>query len=130
MTSKFVCFSIFLFKLIQALVYTLQNLFDTSWEEMLLGFKRMVSRLYLEWEDCLIQSLKPVEWSYFESICLKTATNSDLRESLFMLSCFLTQKFDQKVIVLIDEYEVPNVCAFDYGYLKIVCSLYILLYNY
>jgi hypothetical protein len=31
-------------------------------------------------------------------------------------------EIDQGVIVLIDEYEVPNLCAFEYGYFKEVRS--------
>ena len=48
----------------------------------------------------------------------------DLEESLYQLSYFLTQKFHKRVIVLIDEYEAPNMRAYEYGYFKEVCSLY------
>jgi hypothetical protein len=36
--------------------------------------------------------------AYFESICLKTATNADLKKSLYHLSYFLRQKFGRKVV--------------------------------
>jgi hypothetical protein len=49
---------------------------------MLSDFKTLVSRLCREWEDCLMQSLKPEDKAYFESIYLKTATNADLKKSL------------------------------------------------
>ena len=69
-----------------------------------------------------MQSLKLLERTYFESICNKTA--ADLTRSLYKLSRFLAQKFRQGVIVLIDEYEVPNNHAYDKGYFDEVCSLY------
>jgi hypothetical protein len=40
------------------------------------------------------------------------------------LSYFLAEKFRQRVIVLIDEYEAPNNRAYDHGYLDEVRSLY------
>ncbi|KAH9974258.1 hypothetical protein BGW80DRAFT_1491217 [Lactifluus volemus] len=79
-------------------------------------FRNLVSDLYGEWEDCLMESLKPSERTYFESVLNKTATRAKLTKSLYYLSKFLTKKFGQKVIVLIDEYEVPNNCAYDHGY--------------
>ena len=56
---------------------------------MLSGFKGLDSILYREWEDCLMQSLKPEDKTYFGSICLKTAN----------LSHFLAQKFNRGVIL-------------------------------
>jgi len=69
-------------------------------------------------------SLDTVDSTYFESIYLKTASQNDYKKSLYNLSNFLTEKFHQKVIVLIDEYEVPNNHAYDYGYFSKVHSIY------
>jgi hypothetical protein len=91
---------------------------------MLSDFKTLVSLLYRGWEDCLMQSLKPGDKTYFDTICLKTATNADLKKSLYKLSYFLRRKFGRKVIVLIDEYEAPFICAYEHGYFDKVRSLY------
>jgi hypothetical protein len=91
---------------------------------MISDFKHLVSTLYEEWRDCLMQSLNPSERTFFESICFRTATNADLKQSLSKLSYFLCRKFDRKVIVLVDEYEGPNNCAFEHGYVGQVRSLY------
>ncbi|KAF8506588.1 hypothetical protein F5888DRAFT_1643615 [Russula emetica] len=104
-----------------------KNLSAFSWEGMLSNFKDLVSDLYMEWEDCLLQSLSPVDKTYFESICLKTATEDELTNSLYRLSKFLTRKFGRKVIVLIDEYEAPINCAFENDYFNEVRSLYLSL---
>jgi len=90
---------------------------------MLSNFGGFVSTLYAKWEDCLMQSLKLPERTYFESIRNKTATAGDLKMSLYNLSEFLAEKFCQEVIVLIDEYEAPNNCAYDHGYFNKVCPL-------
>jgi hypothetical protein len=90
---------------------------------MLSHFRFLVSDLYGEWEDCLMQSLKLPERTYFESIVNMTATEANLKRSLYNLSYFLAEKFCQRVIVLIDEYDVPNNCAYDHGYFDEVRSL-------
>ena len=71
-----------------------------------------------------MHSLVPPQRRYFESILDKAATEVDLQESLYNLSYLLTKKFRQKVIVLIDEYEVPNNCAYEHGYFNDVRSLH------
>ena len=88
-----------------------------------MNFKDLVSVLYMEWRDRLMQSLNPAERTYFESICLMTAADDKLARSLYKLSYFLRRKFGQKAIVLIDEYEVPINCAFDHDYFDKVRSL-------
>ena len=90
---------------------------------MLSKFEDLVSVLYKAWRDCLMQSLDAEERTYYNSISLKTATEDKLARSLYRLSYFLRQKFGQKVIVLIDEYEAPINCAFDHGYYGKVRSL-------
>jgi hypothetical protein len=123
-TSKFVYLPS---KLFRKLAYAKQNLEGKSWEGMLSSFRDFVSDLYAEWEDLLMESLKPSERTYFASICDMTATEDDLMRSLYKLSCFLVRKFRQRVIVLIDEYEVPLHHAYDHGYFDEVRSLYIFL---
>ena len=70
-------------------------------------------------------SLKLPERTYFQSVRNQTATVTDLTDSLYNLSYFLAEKFGQKVIVLIDEYEAPNIRAYEHGYFEEVRSPYI-----
>ncbi len=90
---------------------------------MLSNFKDTVSDLYREWKDCLIQSLNPMEMTYFESICLQTATTAKFSRGLYNLTHFLARKFGRNVIVLIDEYDSPNNFAYERGYFNEVRSL-------
>lgn len=89
---------------------------------MLSHFQHSVSCLYKDWKDCLIQSLKRWDKIYFESICLKTATRSELKMSLYKLSHFVAEKFGREVIVLIDEHDTPFNRAYRYGYFDEVRS--------
>jgi hypothetical protein len=65
---------------------------------MLSNFKDLVSHLYKKWKDSLMQSLDPTDGTYFEAICLKTATEDDLIKSLYNLSYFLAQESGQNVL--------------------------------
>jgi hypothetical protein len=71
-----------------------------------------------------MESLDPDDVTYFESICRKTATDVNLKMSLYLLSHFLRRRFGRKVIVLIDEYEVPIHRALEHDYFNEVCALY------
>ena len=50
--------------------------------------------------------------------CLKKrgSTIIELKESLYRISQCMYQHYHQKVIILIDEYDVPLQCAYEYGY--------------
>ena len=46
----------------------------------------------------------------------KNSSESDLRDALFNISTYLKKHFKQKVIILIDEYDVPLQAAYQNGY--------------
>ena len=90
-----------------------QDITGDSWDGMFRSFRKMISRLYKEWNKYLEQSLDPNEKEFFESIRLNTAHVDDWSESLEELSYFLARKSGRKVMVFIDEYEIPNNRAYD-----------------
>ena len=77
----------------------------------------MVSDLYEESYDYLEQSLNPGEKEFFESIRLNTASVEHWGNSLKQLSSFLAWKSRWRAMVFIDEYEAPNNCAYELGFL-------------
>jgi len=96
----------------------------TSYHVMLDSFKDMVSSLYKSWKGYLWDSLGPEDQNDFQSFVEEKASDAKLSASLKRLSSFLAKKSGRKVIVLIDEYEVPNNCASEYGFLKEVHPLH------
>ena len=50
-------------------------------------------------------------------------TADDIRDSLRMLSSLLCQYYNEKVILLIDEYDVPLDKAFQHNYYREMVSL-------
>jgi hypothetical protein len=103
-------------------IYRTHMFTGDSWEEMLSSFEDLISVLYMDWQYChmCMKFLKPAERTYFESICFKRATKIDLTGSLYKLSRFLAQKFGQRVIVLIDEYEATTNHASEHSYVEIL----------
>lgn len=59
----------------------------------------------------------------FERFLKEKETKDDVRESLKTLSYLLYQHYGQKVILLIDEYDVPLDKAFQHGYYEEMVSL-------
>ena len=59
----------------------------------------------------------------FERFLREQDTLDDVQESLKMLSSLLYQHYGQKVILLIDEYDVPLDKAFQHGYYKEMAAL-------
>lgn len=59
----------------------------------------------------------------FERFLREKETKDDVLESLKMLSYLLCQHYGQKVILLIDEYDVPLNKAFQHGYYEEMVSL-------
>ena len=52
----------------------------------------------------------------FEKLLNRTCTESDIRDSLNLLCALLEKHYGQKVILLIDEYDVPLDKAYAHGY--------------
>ena len=53
------------------------------------------------------------EKQIFNKIIYKTANETEYQESLSKLSKYLQKHFNQKVIILVDEYDAPIISAFN-----------------
>ncbi len=66
----------------------------------------------------LMQSnvLTDYDKSEFEQLLTGEINTDDLEQSLLLLSRMLRKHYSQKVVILIDEYDVPLAKAYDHGY--------------
>ena len=94
---------------------SLKDLKATTWEEMEKDIKSTVASLFLEYED-LYYELGEFDKPLFKKIATKEEGIENLKEALKVLVKILYKKYNQKVVVLIDEYDSPLVSAYINGY--------------
>ena len=89
------------------------------------GMLRRILRAEISRLSFLMQSEQIAEDDKysFERFLNEQDTPDDVRESLKMLSSLLYQHYGQKVILLIDEYDVPLDKAFQHGYYEEMVAL-------
>lgn len=81
------------------------------------SFALLMSEIYKQ-HHYLLEStqLLPSEKEYMQQIINKETDEVELQKSLLLLSSYLYKYHQQKVIILIDEYDVPIQEAYIYGY--------------
>ena len=94
---------------------SLKDLKATTWEIMEKDIKSTVASLFLEYED-LYYELGEFDKPLFKKIATKEEGIENLKEALKVLVKILYKKYNQKVVVLIDEYDSPLVSAYINGY--------------
>ncbi len=96
---------------------TFKDVKEANWESALKKIKRLVQEEFLR-HDYLRQgaSLKTEEREYFSGIAKLTTDQSAYEDSLKSLCRYLARHHDQKVILLIDEYDTPIQAGYVNGY--------------
>ena len=94
---------------------SLKDLKATTWEEMEKDIKSIVASLFLEYE-ALYYELGEFDKPLFKKIATKGVDIENLKEVLKFLTKILYEKYNKKVVVLIDEYDSPLVSAYINGY--------------
>ncbi len=91
-----------------------------SWERFLEESYTLMTSLYIEHEAILLSSdrLLDSQKNIYRKIINKTANQSELENALKFLSGCLEQHYDQKVIILIDEYDTPLNIAYEKDYFE------------
>ena len=94
---------------------SLKDLKALTWEEMEEKITVIVSELFSEY-NYLINELVETDSDKFKKIINENANLSNLGRSLKFLTKILYEKYNKKVVVLIDEYDSPLVSAYINGY--------------
>ena len=81
---------------------------------MMTGIVCMEARRHSNLMDS--DKLSQYDKKLLESLLLKKASEDEIEHSIRILSDLLYKHFGQKVIILIDEYDVPLAKAYEYGY--------------
>lgn len=99
------------------LFITLKDMKNSSYEKQMNRFKEVIclcskSHLELLNSERLLASEKKLFQKYVDN----ETEDNELEKSLFNISYFLYKHYHQKVIILIDEYDVPLQAAYQYNY--------------
>ena len=94
---------------------SLKDLKADNWEKMKIGIKDLLQEVFSE-HKYLIKELDEFDLSLFKKIINKEVELEALKSSLKFLTKILYEKYDKKVVVLIDEYDAPLVSAYHNKY--------------
>ena len=94
---------------------SLKDLKADNWESMLNYLKVLISNLCLE-NRYLLENLDSFDKAIFENYINKNAKIESLKDTLKFLTRILYEKYNKKVIILIDEYDAPLVSAYHNKY--------------
>ena len=94
---------------------SLKDLKARTWETMEKDIKSTVASLFSEYKY-LLKDLDKFDTITFENVIMKNIELENLKEILKFLTKILYEKYNKKVIVLIDEYDSPLVSAYINGY--------------
>ena len=91
----------------------LKRIESDNWEVMYEKIKILFQNLYSQFLY-LRETMNEIQLEQFNAIVKKEATQPELEQALLLLSEILYNKYNEKVIILIDEYDIP----IQKGYLK------------
>ena len=93
---------------------SMKDIKEMSFDGVIIEVKNLLKKIYNQFEF-IREKLNEGELIEFDNIWLGK-NNENLKDSLLNLAIFLRKYYNQKVIVLIDEYDTPLVSAYRYGY--------------
>ena len=107
---------------------SLKDLKAATWEIMEKDIKSTIASLFLEYED-LYYELGEFDKPLFKKIAIKEVDIENLKDALKVLVKILYKKYNEKVVVLIDEYDSPLVSAYINGYYEKVKNFFKTFYS-
>ncbi|QXM06619.1 AAA family ATPase [Crassaminicella indica] len=97
---------------------TFKDIKDGNFQKCYEKMKEIISIEYYKHKYLLDNYLKGIEETYFKKILSMEASQGQYETSLKNLSKFLSEYYNQKTIVLIDEYDTPIQSGYLSGYYK------------
>jgi hypothetical protein len=96
---------------------TFKNIKEPDWETCRDKIKSLIQGEYLKHDYLLTGTwLKSAEQDYFKKIMDLKGTLGDYENSLEKLLIFLSRYYNQKAVILIDEYDAPIHAGYTYNY--------------
>ena len=104
------------------ILISLKSIKGNTWNDSLEQLKILIRELYEEF-NYIRDSLSESEVRIFDDIWFKKE-NGEYTNSLKNLTTFLYKYYKKEVILLIDEYDIPLITAYKYGYYDETINFY------
>ena len=104
------------------ILISLKSIKEDTWKGSFEQIKILIRELYEEF-NYIRDSLSESELKIFDDIWFKRE-NGEYTNSLKNLTKFLYKYYKKEVILLIDEYDIPLITAYKYGYYDEVINFY------
>lgn len=95
---------------------TMKGIDSSSWNGAIKNIRDKIFELYNEYDGKINHILTENENKVFNKFAGKESDEEELKTSLSFLTSLLYKYYNQKVIVLIDEYDSPIISAYENGY--------------
>ena len=96
---------------------TFKNIKESDWETTYRKIQKLIRQEYARHRYLLdSKKLIPFEQDYFQKMMDLSGEKEDYENSLEYLLIFLSRYYDQKAVILIDEYDAPIHGGFTYHY--------------
>lgn len=110
------------------ILISFKDLSANNWKAMTINIKEAIRKLFNE-HSYLFEDLIEIKKEVFEKILRKTLDIEELKNILQFLTEILYEKYNKKVVVLIDEYDTPLISAYTEGYYKEAIPFFKTLYS-
>ena len=95
---------------------TMKGIDSSNWNGAIKNIRDKIFELYNEYDGKINHILTENENKVFNKFAGKESDEEELKTSLSFLTSLLYKYYNQKVIVLIDEYDSPIISAYENGY--------------
>ena len=95
---------------------SLKGITASTWEGAVKNIRDKIFKLYNEYDGKINHVLTENENKIFNKFAGKESDEEELKTSLSFLTSLLYKYYNQKVVVLIDEYDSPIMNAYEKGY--------------
>ena len=105
-----------------------KDLEANNWEEMTIRIKNLLAEVFSNYKN-LVKRLDEFDLPIFKKIINEELDISNLKSVLKFLTKILYEKYDKKVVLLIDEYDKPIISAYEHGYYNEAISFFKAFYS-
>ena len=106
---------------------TFKDIKENNFESAFAGIKYLINKIISQYEkkiNPILDKLDQTEKKHYERLNSEQGTDTDYKHALKLLSKLLRIAYNQKCIILIDEYDTPIQTGFLEGYYKEIVSFF------